>query len=116
MNELLSGHSAFGDGVTVTIVETSIVGVNVGMVGRGVIVEVAVSVGKALRVEIGEDISVESITVTGATGAAGVVQEVRRKIIAIETSNSLLFTPFLLPTSLYHPDSTFFRDRQLFCV
>src|SRR6266496_5403364 len=34
------GHSAFGSGVTVTIVETSNVGVKVGMVGRGVMVMV----------------------------------------------------------------------------
>jgi hypothetical protein len=53
--ELLSfGHSAFGTGVTVTIVETSNVGVKVGMVGRGVMEAVGVDegVGVCVAVEV----------------------------------------------------------------
>jgi len=46
------GHSAFGAGVTVTIVETSKVGVRVGMVGRGVTEAVGVAVGSAVRVAV----------------------------------------------------------------
>jgi len=44
------GHSAFGEGVTVRIVETSNVGVKVGMVGRGVMEAVGVVEGSAVRV------------------------------------------------------------------
>ncbi len=40
--EFSFGHSALSAGVTVTMVETSKVGVKVGMVGRGVIVDVGV--------------------------------------------------------------------------
>ena len=39
------GHSAFGAGVTVIIVEASNVGVKVGMFDRGVMEAVGVSVG-----------------------------------------------------------------------
>ena len=46
------GHSAFGAGVTVTIVETSNVGVKVGMAGRGVMEAIGVVVG------IGEGVAV----------------------------------------------------------
>jgi len=56
------GHSAFGAGVTVTIAETSNVGVKVGMVGRGVTDVVGVVVGSAVRVEVavgsGDDVAV----------------------------------------------------------
>ena len=44
--ESISGHSAFGAGVTVRIVETSKVGVTVGMVGRGVMDVTAVGVAE----------------------------------------------------------------------
>ena len=50
--EIVFGHSAFGAGVTVTIVETSYVGVKVGMVGRGVIDAVGVAEGSAVRVGV----------------------------------------------------------------
>ena len=46
------GHSACGACVTVTIVETSNVGVMVGMVGRGVMDAVGVAEGSAVRVEV----------------------------------------------------------------
>ena len=51
------GHSAFGAGVTVTIVETPNVGVKVGMVGRGVTVMVVVAEGSDVRVGDGVDVS-----------------------------------------------------------
>ena len=46
------GHSAFDAGVTVTIVETSNMGVKVGMVGRGVMDAVSVAEGSAVRVGV----------------------------------------------------------------
>jgi hypothetical protein len=50
--EIVFGHSAFGAGVTVTIVEASNVGVKVGIVGRGVIVSVGgICVGLGVDVE-----------------------------------------------------------------
>jgi len=62
------GHSVFGAGVTVTIVETSNVGVKVGMVGKGVIEEVGVSVGRnvAVVVGIGDEVDVIVSTEIGA--------------------------------------------------
>src|SRR6266542_3034082 len=62
------GHSAFGAGVTVTIVEASNVGVKVGMVGRGVIVAVGVSVGidVFVFVGIGDGVAVALSIGTGA--------------------------------------------------
>ena len=45
-------HSDLGAGVTVSIVETSNVGVKVGMVGRGVVDAVGVAVGSAVRVAV----------------------------------------------------------------
>ena len=51
--ESISGHSAFGAGVTVTIVETSNVGVKLGMVGRGVMDGVCVCVGSDVCVAVG---------------------------------------------------------------
>ena len=47
------GHSAFGAGVTVTIVRASKVGVKVGIVGRGVMDAVGVSVGMDVFVSVG---------------------------------------------------------------
>ena len=47
------GHSACGAGVTVTIAETSNVGVKVGMVGRGVMDAVSVAEGRDVRVAVG---------------------------------------------------------------
>ena len=49
------GHFAFGAGVTETIVETSNVGVKVGMVGRGVIDAVGVAEGLNVMVFVGID-------------------------------------------------------------
>jgi len=63
------GHSAFGAGVTVTMVEASNVGVKVGIVGRGVIVAVGVSVGTDVLVfvRVGDGVDVAlSTTGTGA--------------------------------------------------
>ncbi|HKJ37996.1 MAG TPA: hypothetical protein VJ972_04425 [Anaerolineales bacterium] len=51
------GQSAFGAGVTVTIVETSNVGVKVGMVGRGV--KDAVDVAEGMDVCAAVDVGVE---------------------------------------------------------
>jgi hypothetical protein len=53
-------HSAFGAGVTVTIVRASNVGVKVGMTGRGVMDGAGVSVGTdvIVFVGLGEEISV----------------------------------------------------------
>ena len=68
------GHSAFGAGVTVTIVETSNVGVKVGMVGRGVMDAVGVCVGRdvAVAVGIGDRVVVELLmTRIGVAWAAG---------------------------------------------
>jgi hypothetical protein len=70
------GHSAFGAGVTVTIVEASNVGVKVGMVGRGVMVGVngvGVGVGEKVAVTVGMIASV-------AGGNTDGVQAFKRKI------------------------------------
>ena len=50
---IVAGHSPFGAGVTVTIVEASNVGVKVGMVGRGVIDAVGVALGIEVFVLVG---------------------------------------------------------------
>lgn len=78
------GHSAFAAGVTVIIVETSNVGVKVGMVGRGVIEEVGVLVTMDVFVGRGEGVSVAETVTTGVIVAAG-VHAARRKIMARET-------------------------------
>jgi len=68
------GHSAFGAGVTVTIVEASNVGAKVGMVGRGVIDAVGVSFGIEVfvLVGIGEGVVVAPcVTNTGVSVPAG---------------------------------------------
>lgn len=54
----MGGHSAFGAGVTVIIVETSNVGVKVGMVGRGVTDAVGVWVGEDVFVGSGDGVDV----------------------------------------------------------
>ena len=74
MVDVCFGHSAFGAGVTVPIVDTSNVGVNVGMVGRGVMDAVGVDVGIEVfvLVEIGEGVGLSEIE-TGKVGTtAGV--------------------------------------------
>jgi len=63
------GHAAFGAGVTVRIVEASNVGVKVGIVDRGVIGTVGVSVGTGLLmfVEIGDSVDVK-VSTAGTCG------------------------------------------------
>ena len=58
------GHSAFGAGVTVRIVEASNVGVKVGMVGRGVMDGVGVSVGSDVCVAVGIEDGVAELEMT----------------------------------------------------
>ena len=72
--EFSLGHSAFGAGVTVTIVEASNVGVKVGMVGRGVIVAVGDSVGILVFVGLGDGVAVPLLTI--GIVAVGVTYEV----------------------------------------
>ena len=68
-NVMTNEHSALGAGVTVTIVETSNVGVKVGMVGRGVMDAVSVAVGMDVCVEVG---SGDGVEVTCSTAGVGV--------------------------------------------
>ena len=56
--ESISGHSAFGAGVTVRIVETSKVGVKVGRVGKGVVDAVGVAEGKDVCVTARDGVAV----------------------------------------------------------
>jgi hypothetical protein len=83
------GHSAFGAGVTVTIVETSNVGVKVGMVGRGVMDAVDVAAGSAVRVGvgIGEDVDV-TLSITGI--GVDCPQAVRRKVAVKRICQNIL--------------------------
>ncbi len=62
-------HSAFGAGVTVTMVLASNVGVKVGMVGRGVIVAVGVSIGTDVLVFVGVEDRVDVALPTTGIGA-----------------------------------------------
>lgn len=76
--ESIFGHSTFGAGVTVTIAETSNVGVKVGMVGRGVMDAVGVRVGEDVFAGSEDGVGVAfSMTRAGA----GCPQAERRKII-----------------------------------
>jgi hypothetical protein len=71
--ESIFGHSAFDAGVTVTIVRASNVGVKVGMVGRGVMDAVGVSVGEDVIVIVGVCNTVGVFTaLTSVLVAAGV--------------------------------------------
>ena len=84
------GHSAFGAGVTVTIVEPSNVGVKVGMVGRGVMDVVGVAEGSAVRVAVGICDGVEvALSMTGR--GVDCPQAVRRKVIGIRICQNVLF-------------------------
>jgi len=88
------GHSAFGAGVTVTMVETSNVGVKVGIVGRGVIVMVGVVDGSDVRV--GDGVDVETCVDTVGTFVVDGAQALIRKTMAQGTCKSDLFmdSPF----------------------
>lgn len=67
VSELICGHVLGNTGVTVTIVETSNVGVKVGMVGKGVMDAVGVWVGDDVFDGNGDGVAVAfSITGTGA--------------------------------------------------
>ena len=68
------GHSAFGAGVTVTILEASKVGVNVGMVGRGVMDAVGDSVG------------IDGIVFVGVCNTIGVFTTVTSVLVAAGVS------------------------------
>jgi hypothetical protein len=80
--ESVVGHSAFGAGVTVPIVEASNVGVKVGMVGSGVIDGVGVSVGIDVLVFVGirDGVTVDSLATPVAVTVPLCAQAVRIKI------------------------------------
>jgi hypothetical protein len=69
------GPSAFGACVTVTMVETSNVGVKVGMVGRGVIDAVGVADGSGDGVDV-----LETESDVGCDGGVACPQAVRNKV------------------------------------
>ena len=84
------GHSAFGAGVTVTIVETSNFGVKVGMAGRDVIDAVGVGEGSAVCVAVGSRGGVEvALSITG-TGV-DCPQAVRRKVSVMRICQDTFF-------------------------
>ncbi len=76
-------------GVTVMIVETSNVGVKVGMVGRGVMDAVGVTDGRRVAVLVGVNDGVEVTSSTIGTGA-GCPQAERRKIMMSKTNRFFL--------------------------
>src|SRR5258706_2882740 len=85
------GHSAFGAGVTVTIVETSNVGVKAGMVGRGVMDAVGVAAGSTVRVAVAVG-SGDGVEVVLSIIGAGVdcPHAVRSKVIVIRICQNVL--------------------------
>jgi len=87
MFKSILGHSALGAGVTVTIVETSNVGVKVEIVGRGVMDAVSVAVGRGVAVLVGVNDGVEVTSSTTGMGA-GCPQAERRKIMASKVNAS----------------------------
>jgi hypothetical protein len=90
------GHSAFAAGVTVTIVETSKVGVKVGMVGRGVMDAVGVAVGGEVAVLVG---SGDGVTVASSVIGTGAdcPQAERNKI----PLSSPIIICFILSSSIF---------------
>ena len=104
---LIIGHSAFGAGVTVTIIETSNVGVKVGMVGRGVTDAVGVAEGRSVRVAVGNGEGVEvglSILETGVGWVRGEVPpQAARKIALMSSPITRFFTIFLLKNPFSSP-------------
>ena len=101
------GHSAFGAGVTVTMVETSNVGVKVGMVGRGVIEAVSVADGIDVCVAVG---SGEGVSVAICVIAVGIfvfdgVQALTRKTKIMITCQNNLFILFSSIETDRHPQA-----------
>jgi hypothetical protein len=102
------GHSAFGAGVAVTIVEASNVGVKVGIVGRGVIVAVGVSVGTDVFVFVGAGDGVDVAVSTRGTGAVWVTGKVCPHAVRKKAPLSRpikfcfnVFLPLIVPCSCF---------------